>query len=62
MKRWQPQMLRGTIRERPLLDYYSKVKTYLGKVKKFEVMLSTKKISNCKKKMIRALSAPPHGV
>ena len=26
-----------------ILDHYTKVKTYLGKLKKFEVMLSTKK-------------------
>ena len=26
-----------------IVDHYSKVKTYLGKLKKFEVMLSTKK-------------------
>ena len=33
-----------------ILHHYSKVKTYLGKHKKFEVMLSTKKIAVTKRK------------
>ena len=45
---------------RALRGHYSKVKTYLGKLKKFEVILSTKKISHYKKKTIRVLrSSPP---